>query len=223
MHFLKSIYCGKSSTAFFPYPKYTKCPSKTSERLKQYNREDLERLHMAFKISESAHIYNAVVNSFKNAGFALVEKGEYWNVMWAYYTKVDEVSSLNKYQKINHFPGSVQLGRKDLLWYNMQRQLYNHPKDYNITPVHYVFPEDYLLFQADKDREKEDTFYILKPVASSCGRGIKVINAKTKIPNRTGYLASKYIANPHLINSYKYDLRVYVLVTTFSPLRVYMY
>lgn len=65
--------------------------------------------------------------------------------------------------------------------------------------------------------------YILKPVASSCGRGIKVIGKKTKIARKDGYLASKYVAKPHLINGYKYDLRVYVLVTSYDPLRVYVY
>ena len=40
---------------------------------------------------------------------------------------------------------------------------------------------------------------------------------------RDGILASRYIANPHLINGLKYDLRVYVLVSSFNPLKVYIY
>jgi tubulin polyglutamylase TTLL4 len=60
-------------------------------------------------------------------------------------------------------------------------------------------------------------------VASSCGRGIKVIGKHTKIFRKDGYLASKYVARPHLINGFKYDLRVYVLVSSFDPLRIYVY
>ena len=75
------------------------------------------------------------------------------------------------------------------------------------------------------DREQEDAgvLYILKPVAASCGRGIKVIGKKTHISRRDGYLASKYVCKPHLINDLKYDLRVYVIVTSYDPLRVYVY
>ena len=36
-------------------------------------------------------------------------------------------------------------------------------------------------------------------------------------------MASRYVAKPHLINGFKYDLRIYVLVTSFDPLRVYVY
>jgi tubulin polyglutamylase TTLL4 len=87
----------------------------------------------------------------------------------------------------------------------------------------YLFPEDYDRFCEEREEEENNILYILKPVASSCGRGIKVIGKKTKIVRKEGYLASKYICKPHLINGFKYDLRVYVLVSCYDPLRVYMY
>ena len=65
--------------------------------------------------------------------------------------------------------------------------------------------------------------YILKPVAASCGRGIKVIGKRTPITRKDGYLASKYVCKPHLINDLKYYLRVYVLMTSYEPLRIYVY
>jgi len=33
----------------------------------------------------------------------------------------------------------------------------------------------------------------------------------------------RYIARPHLINDTKYDLRIYVLMTSINPLRIYLY
>lgn len=55
-------------TAFFPYPKYCK-KERDSERIREYDKDDIEYLFMAFRINDTTHIYNAVVNSFKHAGF----------------------------------------------------------------------------------------------------------------------------------------------------------
>lgn len=88
----------------------------------------------------------------------------------------------------------------------------------------FILSEDFEAFEADRERDTDGTsFYILKPVAASCGRGIRIFDSKQRVSRKEGILASKYLSNPHLMNGFKYDLRVYILVTAFCPLKVYIY
>jgi hypothetical protein len=99
-----------------------------ADRIRIYKREEVEHLHMSFKISDTTHIYNAVVNSCKTAGFTMLESpNKYFNVQWTGYIEAIDIKELNRFQKTNHFPGSNQLGRKDLLWKNMNRLRIKHP------------------------------------------------------------------------------------------------
>lgn len=41
-------------------------------------------------------------------------------------------------------------------------------------------------------------------------------------PTKEAYVISLYISNPLLIGGRKFDLRLYVLVSTYRPLRCYM-
>lgn len=54
--------------------------------------------------------------------------------------------------------------------------------------------------------------------------GIKVINDFKEVPTKKGVMCvQRYLKKPLLINNLKFDLRVYVLVTSVEPLRIYLY
>lgn len=101
------------------------------------------------------------------------------------------------------------------------RRLYG--KGFDIAPNTYIFPEDYKRWCIDREMANFKNMYIMKPAASSCGRGIRVIGKKQNVNKRSGYIVSKYVSKPHLIRGYKYDLRLYVLVTSFEPLKIYLF
>lgn len=82
---------------------------------------------------------------------------------------------------------------------------------------------DWERFQKLKEDSASNHLWIMKPVNQACGRGIKMISKKSKITKKKNYLVCEYIAHPHLINDLKYDLRLYVLVSSYDPLRVYLY
>lgn len=52
------------------------------------------------------------------------------------------VSHLHLFQKINHFPGMLEICRKDLLARNLNRMLRLFPKEYRIFPRTWCLPAE---------------------------------------------------------------------------------
>lgn len=72
-----------------------------------------------------------------------------------------------------------------------------------------------------------DNIWILKPAGSSRGRGIEIFNhleeIKSKLQTECHYVIQKYIENPLIIKSKKFDIRQWVLVTSWNPLTAWFY
>ena len=69
--------------------------------------------------------------------------------------------------------------------------------------------------------------YIVKPISAGEGIGIKLLPdlgaAAPYASDPHSHVVQPYLQNPLLIHGYKFDVRTYVLVSSVSPLRAYMY
>ena len=64
---------------------------------------------------------------------------------------------------------------------------------------------------------------IVKPQAGCQGRGIYLTKNIDKIDPLIPCVVQRYLKKPHLIDELKYDLRIYVLISSFDPLKIFMY
>ncbi|XP_031837150.2 tubulin monoglutamylase TTLL4 [Nomia melanderi] len=126
------------------------------------------------------------------------------------------------FSKVNLFPSSVQFGDKMLLWKNFHRMRRKHGgKHFDFMPWTFILPEerDYL----KRYIQRNGGIWILKPPCSCAGHGIKLVSRFYEIPNGRPLIAQRYIAKPRLIDGVKFDIRLYVLLTSIDPLRIYVY
>lgn len=160
--------------------------------------------------------------------FTLTESHE-WNLCWSTSScKSYMYEGLNEFQRINHFPMSYEITRKDRLCYNFVKMQEKFGKEqFDFVPDTYILPNEFHDFNAHyqrlKQAEPKRNLWIIKPANSSQGRGIKIIEDINELNVDDTSVISRYITNPLLINGHKFDLRIYVVVTSYEPLRVYVY
>lgn len=181
-----------------------------------------ERYHMTYKFGSSE--CKLVRNIFNYHGFHEVHPNSSdFNIIWTGgHLKPFTLRSLTEFQKVNHFPRSYEITRKDRLFKNIQRmQQIKGVKHFDFIPQSYILPSEYQDFCAAFLREKG--LWIVKPVASSRGRGVFLCNHPDQVPLDENLIVCKYIANPLLIDGFKFDIRLYVCVTSYDPLCIYLF
>ena len=77
---------------------------------------------LLFKINGSSA--NSVKTVLKNAGFARIKSDSAslnYNCLWGKVPPLEELAQMNPYQRVNHFPGTYNLDRKDSLARNLTK------------------------------------------------------------------------------------------------------
>lgn len=190
--------------------------------------------HLKWKVTTITPI--VVKKTLTNSGFKLVksecdtaecpqEETVDWIGIWGKHMKSIMFRAIKDGQKMNHFPGTFQIGRKDRLWRNLQKLASKYGvNEFGIMPKTYVLPHDLKILKHDWEKyAANNERWIIKPPASARGTGIKVVSRWTQIPKKKPVVVQRYVSKPYLINGSKFDLRLYVLVTSIHPLRIYLY
>lgn len=99
------------------------------------------------------------------------------------------------------------------------------PEEYNFFPLTWMLPSEYSelrLYFESKPKGKSRTF-IVKPEALSQGKGIYLTRRIEDIPLGEHCVVQRYLHKPYLLDGLKFDFRIYVLLASVDPMRVYLY
>ncbi|NXC42458.1 TTLL4 polyglutamylase, partial [Penelope pileata] len=167
---------------------------------------------------------NIVKQTIGRSHFRVSKKSNDWLGCWGHHMKSPGFRAIREHQKLNHFPGSFQIGRKDRLWRNLLKmQTRCGKKEFNFFPQSFILPQDIKLLRKAWEEGASHQKWIVKPPASARGIGIQVIHKWSQLPKRRPLLVQRYLHKPYLIDGRKFDLRIYVYVTCYDPLRVYLF
>ncbi|KAJ8350731.1 hypothetical protein SKAU_G00258610 [Synaphobranchus kaupii] len=205
--------------SLFPSTPPTLYFSTANERVEMFPPE----LSSLLKWKISSVTPNVVKHTLARSHFKFIKEGHDWLGCWGHHMRSHEFRAIHEHQKLNHFPGSFQIGRKDRLWRNLSKmQILFGRQEFSFFPRSFVLPQDMRLLRKAWV-EGSWLKWIVKPPASARGNGIQVIHRWSQLPRRRPLLVQKYLHKPFLIGGSKFDLRIYVYVSSYDPLRIYIF
>lgn len=184
-------------------------------------------------LAGEACLYSVIKRSALSLGWKLIGEDaserakRNCQVLWVDRSFVNDklFLSIQPWQRINHFPGMTNICRKARLAQSLELMKKEFPREFSFFPTTYVLPQSFATFKTlfSSNGQSKGT-YIVKPDGSAQGKGIFLTRRLEDVENlSTVCVAQQYIRNPLLIDKKKFDLRIYVLVTSCSPLRVYLF
>ncbi|KHN86328.1 putative tubulin polyglutamylase TTLL9, partial [Toxocara canis] len=194
------------------------------------------------KILWKCSLGNTILEVLNNREGWAQTTGEDWSLFWVtreWMNNCFDKYKFREHQLVCHFRNDCELTRKDMLVKNFKKAKRTLEKEnpteatkMHYIPASYVLPAEYHLFVEEFRKYPPDTIWIMKPVAGAQGKGIflfrklKDITEWKKGANSSDpqpYLVQSYISRPYLVASKKFDIRIYVLVTSFRPLRAWLH
>ena len=99
-----------------------------------------------------------------------------------------------------------------------------YPQEYRFMPDSFLLPDEVQELEKFMRVHPNQTF-ICKPSKGCRGEGISIIKKFAELPKNSAtqeYQVQRYVENPLLINSKKFDVRLYVVIKGFDKIEAYI-
>lgn len=173
--------------------------------------EDRPRFWVYAKHNDTGYLKH-VRTVLSRLGFRESGNESGWDLLWAhdypFRTLSASLHRLQQHQRVNHFPGCGYVTNKVDLSVSTGRYI----------PAAFRMPDDRERFLRYADANPEKKFV----QKSNDHRGIRLVDSHDA-DLTSGIFVQEFIERPYLVDGYKFDIGLYIVVTSVDPLRLYVY
>ena len=172
---------------------------------------------------EATH-YPIISEIFEEMGWIETESEYKCTMIWCDVGGSAEICAhLCPWQFYNHFQAVWSIARKVELLRNYEKMQSRLPEIYTFHPKSFLLPGQFSALKQYMLSQEKTTTFIVKPDRGAQGRGIFLIQDPEQAGKYVDMAVVQQYIPPYLIDGYKFDLRLYVLITGVNPLRLYFH
>eukprot|EP00933_Yihiella_yeosuensis_P042643 TRINITY_DN3728_c0_g1_i11.p1 TRINITY_DN3728_c0_g1~~TRINITY_DN3728_c0_g1_i11.p1 ORF type:complete len:741 (-),score=134.00 TRINITY_DN3728_c0_g1_i11:254-2476(-) len=184
--------------------------------------------------------YKVVSQAVNNLGWQDLQKTSETtlkpaSVIWAEHT--DHSEGAAPVQIVSRIEAFLQFCKKAKLANCLNAWEAHLPDVFSFSPKTWILPQDSEELRVAMMKGSKDETYIAKPTAGAQGKGIILIKqwkdlagiltrtkaSEGKKTNPCEYVVQRYLSHPLLLGGLKFDMRLYMIVTSVVPMRAYLF